>query len=101
MAARNHVSKNCLLNYSVQIWAKMAAEVACHLREFTKSFCSGLGKMAADRGLHVQTHVSESIHEVEWVKQLEPDCNSYTHVSMQFSWFLKTIFSFFRLKTIQ
>jgi guanine deaminase len=37
--------------------------------------------MAAERGLHVQTHVSESINEVEWVKQLEPDCNSYTHVS--------------------
>jgi cytosine/adenosine deaminase-related metal-dependent hydrolase len=47
------------------------------------TFCkniSGLGKMAAERGLHVQTHVSESLQEVEWVADLEPDCTSYTQV---------------------
>jgi cytosine/adenosine deaminase-related metal-dependent hydrolase len=36
--------------------------------------------MAAERGLHVQTHVSESLQEVEWVAGLEPDCTSYTQV---------------------
>ena len=30
-----------------------------------------------------QTHLSENKREVEWVKELEPDCNHYTEVAQQ------------------
>ena len=29
-----------------------------------------------------QTHLSENKREVEWVKQLEPDCKHYTEVNI-------------------
>jgi len=39
-----------------------------------------LGKMAKNYDLNVQTHLSENLSEVQWVSQLEPDCQNYTDV---------------------
>jgi len=39
-----------------------------------------LGALCAERNLHVQTHISENKKEIEWVRNLEPDCSSYTQV---------------------
>jgi len=39
-----------------------------------------LGALSAERNLHVQTHISENKKEIEWVRNLEPDCSSYTQV---------------------
>jgi guanine deaminase len=40
-----------------------------------------LGALCAERNLHVQTHISENKKEIEWVRNLEPDCSSYTQVN--------------------
>lgn len=48
---------------------------------FTPSCSDGLlaelGKLAAERGLPVQSHLSESPGEIKWVKELCPDCGEY------------------------
>ncbi len=36
-----------------------------------------LGKIANERGLYVQSHLSENLSEVEWVRSLHPDCQQY------------------------
>ncbi len=36
-----------------------------------------LGKLAAERGLPVQSHLSENTGEIRWVKELHPDCGQY------------------------
>ena len=36
-----------------------------------------LGKLASERGLPVQSHLSENQAEVAWVKELHPDCRQY------------------------
>ena len=36
-----------------------------------------LGQIAAERGLCVQSHLSESIPEMEWVRRLHPECERY------------------------
>jgi guanine deaminase len=36
-----------------------------------------LGKLAAERHLPVQSHLSENQAEIEWVRQLHPDCQQY------------------------
>lgn len=38
---------------------------------------SWLGKLAAERGLYVQSHLSENKGEIAWVKELCPDCAQY------------------------
>ena len=38
---------------------------------------AGLGRLAADRGLGVQSHLSESEAEIRWVRELHPDCGHY------------------------
>ena len=40
-----------------------------------------LGRLASERGLGVQTHLSENKPECEWVRELEPDCDNYTQVT--------------------
>jgi hypothetical protein len=40
----------------------------------------GLGSLAQDRSVLVQSHLSESKGEIEWVKDLHPDHSSYTDV---------------------
>jgi guanine deaminase len=41
---------------------------------------SGLGKLAAEKNLPIQSHLSENKDEIEWVKSLFPDRSSYTDV---------------------
>ena len=36
-----------------------------------------LGRLANERGLYVQSHLSENYKEIELVKQLHPDCEQY------------------------
>ncbi|EDO17999.1 hypothetical protein Kpol_1054p46 [Vanderwaltozyma polyspora DSM 70294] len=41
----------------------------------------GLSKLAQSYdNLHIQTHLSENLKEIDWVKELFPDCSSYTDV---------------------
>jgi len=46
----------------------------------TRQLLKELGELASTKDLHVQTHLSENKREVEWVRQLEPDCQHYTEV---------------------
>ncbi len=39
----------------------------------------GLGKLAADRNLRIQSHLSENISEVAWVKDLVPESTTYAN----------------------
>ena len=43
----------------------------------TDELMSWLGKLAAERGLYVQSHLSENKGEIAWVKDLCPDCAQY------------------------
>ena len=43
----------------------------------TPKLLDGLGKMAREYGLPVQSHLSENKREVEWVGKLEPDAACY------------------------
>jgi guanine deaminase len=36
-----------------------------------------LGKLAAERTLPVQSHLSENDREIQWVRELHPDCKQY------------------------
>ena len=36
-----------------------------------------LGEIAAERGLPVQSHLSENLAEMDWVRELHPDCRQY------------------------
>ena len=38
---------------------------------------AALGKLAAERDLPVQSHLSENTGEIAWVKELHPDCPQY------------------------
>jgi guanine deaminase len=39
-----------------------------------------LGNLAQETGTAIQTHISENRGEIEFTKELFPDCESYTHV---------------------
>lgn len=43
----------------------------------TNELMEALGKLARERGLYVQSHLSENTSEVEWVRSLHPDCKQY------------------------
>nr|WP_325295881.1 amidohydrolase family protein [uncultured Oscillibacter sp.] len=43
----------------------------------TNELMDFLGKLAAERGLPVQSHLSENTGEIAWVKELHPDCGQY------------------------
>ena len=43
----------------------------------TNELMTQLGKLANERGLYVQSHLSENTNEIAWVKELHPDCNQY------------------------
>ena len=43
----------------------------------TNELMDWLGKLAGERGLYVQSHLSENYKEIELVKQLHPDCEQY------------------------
>ena len=48
---------------------------------FTPSCTDGLlaelGRLAAERELPVQSHLSENVSEIAWVRELHPDCSRY------------------------
>lgn len=43
----------------------------------TNELMEALGKIANERGLRVQSHLSENPDEIAWVKELHPDCAHY------------------------
>ena len=43
----------------------------------TNELMEALGKLAAERDLPVQSHLSENTGEIAWVKELHPDCPQY------------------------
>ena len=43
----------------------------------TNELMAWLGKLAQERGLYVQSHLSENRGEIAWVKELHPDCAQY------------------------
>ena len=43
----------------------------------TDELMAFLGKVAKERGLYVQSHLSENLKEIEWVRELHPDCEEY------------------------
>lgn len=43
----------------------------------TDELMAWLGRLAEDRGLPVQSHLSENHDEMQWVKELHPDCQQY------------------------
>ncbi|NLV87180.1 MAG: amidohydrolase family protein [Clostridiales bacterium] len=47
----------------------------------------GLGKLQKKYGLPVQSHLSENLDEVEWVKKLCPDCEDYGETYERFGLF--------------
>ncbi len=49
-----------------------------------------LGYIAAANDLPVQSHLSENISEIQWVKELYPECRSYGHVYDIFGLFGRT-----------
>jgi len=46
----------------------------------TAELMTALGKLADENGLLVQSHVSENLNEIAWVKELHPECKNYTDV---------------------
>ena len=43
----------------------------------TDALMEQLGRIAAERGLYVQSHLSENTGEMDWVRELCPDCGQY------------------------
>ena len=43
----------------------------------TDELMAWLGKLAQERGLYVQSHLSENQGEIAWVRELHPDCPQY------------------------
>ena len=43
----------------------------------TDALMAWLGTLAAERDLPVQSHLSENDREIDWVRQLHPDCRQY------------------------
>ena len=56
----------------------------------TEALMRGLGRMAEERGLPVQSHLSESAGEVDWVRELHPDLRDYASVYDAFGLFGQT-----------
>uniref|UniRef100_A0A3B1K021 Guanine deaminase n=1 Tax=Astyanax mexicanus TaxID=7994 RepID=A0A3B1K021_ASTMX len=49
----------------------------------SSSLLHTLGEIAKNNDLHIQSHISENKEEVKLVKQLFPDCRSYTDVYLK------------------
>ena len=43
----------------------------------TDELMTELGRIARERGLYVQSHLSENTREIELVRELHPDCQQY------------------------
>ena len=48
-----------------------------------RQLLEGLGQLAKDTGVRIQTHLSECRPEVKWVSELEPWAENYTDVYAQ------------------
>lgn len=46
----------------------------------TPALMNGLGKIAVNQHIPVQSHLSENKKEIEWVKALHPECKNYAEV---------------------
>jgi len=46
----------------------------------SENLLDDLGELAIKYNLPVQSHLSENMEEVQWVKELHPDCNFYSKV---------------------
>ena len=49
----------------------------------SRQLLEDLGKLAKDKNIRIQTHLSECLPEVKWVKELEPWGQNYTDVYAQ------------------
>jgi len=56
----------------------------------TPKLMKGLGKLAITYGIPVQSHLSENTSEVEWVKELHPECPNYGSVYNEYKLFGQT-----------
>ena len=43
----------------------------------TDELMAELGRIAEEKGLYVQSHLSESLGEIQWVQELHPECRRY------------------------
>lgn len=43
----------------------------------TDELMAELGKIKAESGIYVQSHLSENLSEIAWVRELHPDCERY------------------------
>ncbi len=50
----------------------------------------GLGRLAVKYGVPVQSHLSENKNEVEWVRELHPECKNYASVYNKYNLFGQT-----------
>ncbi|ODV58951.1 guanine deaminase [Ascoidea rubescens DSM 1968] len=46
----------------------------------TSDLLSWLGDLSEEKDLHIQTHISENVEEIEWVKKLFPESKNYAAV---------------------
>lgn len=56
----------------------------------TPDMLEQLGRMAQQYNLPVQSHLSENMAEIEWVKELEPDAPTYAHAYHKYGLFGQT-----------
>ena len=58
----------------------------------TDELMAWLGRTAAERGLPIQSHLSENDREIEWVRELHPDCGQYWETYAKYGlWNNKTL----------
>lgn len=50
----------------------------------TDELMKWLGKLAQEKGLFVQSHLSENKDEIAWVKELHPECREYWETYQQY-----------------
>jgi len=53
----------------------------------TAELMAALGSIAANHHVPVQSHLSENLHEIEWVRKLHPDLGTYSDVYDHFGLF--------------
>ena len=58
----------------------------------TDELMAFLGDLARERGLPAQSHLSENLAEIEWVRRLHPDCRQYWDAYAKFGlWDSRTL----------
>ena len=56
----------------------------------TEESMAGQGQLAEKYGVPIQSHINESLSEIEWVKELHPKSKSYSHVYDKYGLFGST-----------